>query len=202
MIELPKILRPICILQKIKAIFWVWFLFVIIVGQFGIIASIAYHFKNYGFCGILTSLIKNLNSGNFYTFSIALLASSLGAIFIDYLLNKNIKFKEYKVVVSAFVFLVIIFMGLFYSFLFTHESIALNFIDNTVSQKKVDMPQMNFDILQFSFFIMSVLLSIYIFCLGYLHLDYDSFKELDDSIMDSLKKHSIGIVKDGKGNRV
>ncbi len=202
MSTLSSICKPFCLISRVKPIFLIWLLFVLLLGQIGILCSIFFHIKTFGFFnGIYISIAKNLNSGNFYTFSIALLAGSLGAINIDYLLNDDIKFKVYKVIVSALSVLFIVLMAIFYSFLFLNDNSPYG-LYNWTSQITMDSSKLTFDKGQITFYFITIFLSIYVFCLGYLHLDYESFKELDDSLMNALKKNSGKVANDGKGNKV
>jgi len=95
---------PFKIIKEKKSEFIIWFLFTIIAGQFGVLANIIvrYYTSN---TDVTTSIYIESINGSFYTFSIALVASILGPIFINFLNSIRLEFrtlKTFTIIISIF----------------------------------------------------------------------------------------------------
>src|SRR5258708_36034965 len=106
-----KPFKPFQIIPSIKPVFFIYLVTGITVGQIGILFSLC---KN--ITGINEALTNNLMSGNLYTFSIALLASSITPLLIEFMTDDDVKFKVYKVIsIVLIVFLLMLPMSFFFS---------------------------------------------------------------------------------------
>lgn len=141
----------------------VWLILIPIFGQLGIIITILKNPK--------IAFIENITSGNFYTFSIALLASSVLTLAIqlmnDYGTDSNSSFKTFKIGSIIVTFLIIVIMVIGFS---TLEDFS---IWGTI--------------VQLFFYICSIIMSVYFLCVEYIQKDDgDNFKELADQSLNSL----------------
>lgn len=167
------ILKPFTIIPKIKSIFFIWFIFAVIFSNLGVILSI--------FCNS-SIWTDHLNMGNLYLIAIAINASSISLMFIDIILDQSLKFKEYKIVSCA---LIILFMS------------VMAYMFSSVIKNRVNTP--NIDYKQIILYVLSISLSIYVFCINYLYLDYDNYKDLEDSILQNILAKSGNTNNDGRG---
>ena len=77
-----RIILPLKVILLKKGTFFLWFLFTIIAGLLGPIINIA---NNCGFNNlpIGISIFEDSRAGTFYTFSIVLIASAIGSLFLN-----------------------------------------------------------------------------------------------------------------------
>lgn len=147
-------------------------------GQLGILVSLcvcAYH-KNVRFVDLLNS---NLSAGNFYTFSISLIAAAIVPFLIEYLEKKgDVKFKHFKIVTSVIIVVILMIPMIgFYTVVVS---------DTTVSPSTV--PNSQIDWLQLIFYLFTMGGCVYAFCVSNLDRDYESYAELDNAEVIRLKK--------------
>lgn len=171
--ELKKIFKPLTLIPKIKGLLLIWIIFIIIFGQAGIWAT--FFTKSNEFFTL------NLGSGNFYTFSIALLASSILTFAIEWMNTEEVKFKMLKVISISISFLLITIM-------------VINF---SVLPSQLNKLQV---LLQIGLYLFSLFISIYFLCLEYLDKDYDNYMDLDDIAINKLfNKVQAPIESDDRG---
>jgi len=175
-----KPFKPFKIIPQIWSLILLWVIFFVIFGLTGIIGS---------FCLSKTNSIewitKILKTGSFYTIGIALCASSIFKVLSEFLLpepGSDVKFKEYKIISVGLSILLILIIAFLYSSVLVEESITV--------QKAL---------LQSSLYILALLMSLYLFCIGHLKYDYENFKDLDDSIINRIKRKAQKISDDGSG---
>lgn len=154
-----KIFKPLTLIPKIKGLLLLWIIFILLFGQAGILATIFTETSNF--------FKVNLQSGNFYTFAIALLASSVLTFAIEWMNEPKVKFRTFKVASIAISFLLITIM-------------MINF---TIIKGELSYLQISTQILTY---LISLFFSIYCLCLQYLHIDYDNYKDLDDKAVNEL----------------
>lgn len=190
------VLKPFKIIGQIFPVFLLFIISNIIIGQIGILASLALGATETALS--LKELFSiNLQAGNMYTFSIALIATSFNQYFIDFLVEEDVLFKKYKIILSVLSFTIIIFMTLFFS---VHQ---LHSLENKHA-KLIEEGQkiIKIDYLQITFYIISIVLSAYMFCVNFLKLDPDSYIEFDDQNILKLKKSAKAASKDSQGAKV
>ncbi len=173
----PAFLKPFEIIPQIWSLFGIYLLIGVVVAQSGILFSLLLCVKH-SEANFTDLLISNLTAGNFYTFSISLIASAIVPFLIEYLSASDIKFKHFKILTSLVMVVALLFpMTFFYSDIVSH----------TVPQPCCGVVN-KIDWLQLTFYIASIFFCTYAFCITYLHLDYDSYAELDNANLIRLKK--------------
>lgn len=148
--------------------FFLWTLFLIVAGQLGTIINIinrcifqGWHLKN--------SLLADSVSGNFYTFSIVLVTSVLCSLVINFLGRKSHEHKRFTVTVIVIAFIFCIFNAVFFSA--ATQDYATEF-------EYVNKSQISIDWWQMCFYVLSIVVSIYLFGLERMHR-YREFDKLD-----------------------
>ncbi len=177
-----KYLKPFMIIKDIPCVFWSWFIFCIIFGQFGILTSIALSWKS---DTIGTEFGLNLANGNFYTFAIALLGASFFPFFLRIALREEIDFVDIRLGSHLLAFVIFITMVIFF-----------------VANPSGTIHNFRADLVQLLLYISGILLSVYLFCLDYLHIDPETYKELNDSRLKSMLDRSRTQGSDGRGNKL
>lgn len=99
---------------------------------------------------------------------------------------EEVKFVQYKLVSVVITFLLILCMAFAYSYVL---------INQTNLQHVIKL----FDLTQIIFYLLSLIMSLYMFCLAYLDLEYETFQDLDDRRRVELKKKAEGLDDDGTG---
>ncbi|MGG0847096.1 hypothetical protein [Peribacillus simplex] len=171
---IKKMFKPLTVIPKIKSHFFIWIVLILFFGQLGIIASV---FADVG--TIVSALHKNFSDGNFYTFSIALLAAGILPFAQEYLYKEEkIRFRGFKMSSMIFGFLLIVIMVIKFTVLPTTSSPIAEII------------------IQSTLYAISLFISVYFLCLENLERDYESFKDIDDKATKLLQKKtskSIGV---------
>ena len=185
-----RILLPLKVVRLKKGTFFLWFIFTIIAGLLGPIINVA---NNCGFnnISVCLSVYEDSQAGTFYTFSIVLIASAIGSLFLN-LLDTTDVFKKMKLYFMAICIFPLFFGGIFYSS-FTQkqkEELKIAYVEYSKEQvhKSINMPskeiELSIDWIQFSMFILALLISIYAFCLQYMNANPTDFYEIRDSYLD------------------
>ena len=92
---LKPIFKPFNVISEKPSEFITWFLFTVITGQLGIIANLIIRSYSHD-VDLIQSIFIDSQNGIFYTFSIALSASLLGPLFINFLKEKEQRFRTIK----------------------------------------------------------------------------------------------------------
>ena len=189
-----EIIKPFKIIKQIKPVFLLFIISSIIIGQIGIIGSVTLGVTE-TILSMKQLLIFNLEAGNLYTFSIALIATSFNQYFIDFLIEEEVLFKKFKILLAVISIAIIIFMTLFYS---VHQ---LHSLEKSLPAIK-EIPQSSLDWTQIIFYLISILLSTYMFCVNFLKLDPDSYVDIDDQNLLKLKKNTKLSATDSQGTKI
>jgi hypothetical protein len=149
-----------------------------VVGQVGILCSLclcARH-KEISFLDLLNS---NLAAGNFYTFSISLIAAATVPFLMEYLEKKgNVKFKHYKLLTSLLIVaLLMVPMTALYTVMITDSA-----------KGQISTSNVTLDWLQIGFYFVTMVACTYAFCLVHLDRDYQSYADLDNEEVVRLRK--------------
>jgi uncharacterized membrane protein len=91
---------------------FIWGLFVIFAGQLGTIINIINRCY-FHHCSFQQSLYADSVSGNFYTYSLALLSSALGSVFSMILLRKP-QFRSISIVFCSILVFLVLFNAIFF----------------------------------------------------------------------------------------
>lgn len=182
-----RIILPLKVILLKKGTFFLWFLFTIIAGLLGPIINIA---NNCGFNNlpIGISIFEDSRAGTFYTFSIVLIASAIGSLFLN-LLDSSDKFKKMKLYFMALCIFPLFFGGIFYSS-FTQKQKEEFKVSCLKQYRKQNINnasskiQLVLDQKQFWLLLLALFISIYAFCLEYMNANPTEFDEIRDSYLD------------------
>lgn len=171
-----KPIKPLSIILKIKGIFALWLLFTIVIGLSGVILAISLNTNN-------TTWLAIMKSGSLYNIGIAMCSSFVSVFLINIIkTRKNILFASYKMVCVGLGIVLMLFMASYYSSLMT---------GNCHSNK-----------IQYTMYILSLILCTYSFCVEHLEQHYDDYKDLDDSAVENIKAKAKKTTTDGEGIKI
>lgn len=184
---LYRIILPLKVIKLKKGTFFLWLLFTIIAGLLGPIINIA---NNWGFndLPISLSVFEDSRAGTFYTFSIVLIASAIGTLFIN-LLESSDLFKKMKLYFMALCIFPLFFGGIFYSSFTQKQKDVLNVscLKQSRSQSANNTStnnQITIDWKQCCFLAIALFISVYAFCLQYMNANPSEFEEIRDCYLD------------------
>lgn len=189
-----RIFLPYKVLKLKKGTFFLWFLFTIIAGLLGPIINIA---NNCGFndMPMVLSILEDSQTGTFYTFSIVLIASAIGSLFLN-LLDSSDTFRKMKLYFMAICIFPLFFGGIFYSSFSQKkkEEFKLAYVSHKKAVEKESTRGQEIIVVvdkkQLVIFLLSLIISIYAFCLQYMNANKSEFKEIEDSYLD---KEELGL---------
>ncbi len=163
------IIRPLSIIKMHGIAFFIWISFTLIGGLIGIIVSL---FRNalFGKFDLIQALTIESNNGSFYTYSIAMVAGVLSSLFITFVENKKLNFRRHLIIVITFSIFIMFFGGIFYA-------LSINMPMNPVPDNSTKIVP-NWKIIVI--LILSVITSIYSFCISRLDSHPESFKDISD----------------------
>jgi DMSO reductase anchor subunit len=184
--------HPFKIIRENISEFFIWILFTVIAGQFGILANLIVRSYTSDIT-ITQSLLEDSLNGSFYTFSIALVASMLGPIFIEIIKSKTLTFrtlKTFTIIVSVFYLFI---AGVIYA------SVQSN---NSVSQLATDL---GIDYSQIVVYVIALLFAIYGYCVlrlerrgkDFSHISDGAFNEVDDENVERRIETANEITEEG-----
>lgn len=166
------IITPFLIIRYHLHDFFLWFVFVILASQLGIIINVI---RRWGFDGngFQEALVPDCASGNFYTFCIVMCASLIWPIFRSITNRKPPEYSLIKTILLSILFIIVLLCSIFYSFSnISPHRFHLQLVDDW---KAIDIPQC-------LFFVFAIILSIYSFGLSYLPDHEDKYHLSDDYI--------------------
>ncbi|MGI2112007.1 hypothetical protein ACRN9G_00195 [Shewanella frigidimarina] len=188
---LRYVLDPFKIIKSNKMEFFIWFVFTILAGQLGILVNIIIRYFTHSM-SVGQSIYLDSYSGSFYTFSIAIAASALGPLFVNFIKNKKPEFTSIKVVSIILIIFFLIISGVIYA------AVQMKSLSSTVNfQLAVDSPQL-------IVYLLAIFIGLYTYCLlkietpDYEHLD-DSYSEQDDEIVKEVVTESNKLKADSSG---
>jgi hypothetical protein len=160
---------PFSVISENKSEFFIWFLFTIITGQIGIIANfiVRYYTNN---TSITHSIYEDSINGSFYTFSIALVASLLGPIFINFINAKKLQFKTLKTFTIIIATFFLFITGIIYASIQSNSSITLAKLN------------LEIDNTQLTIYILAIAIASYGYCILRLEDSGLDFHTIDDPI--------------------
>lgn len=159
--------KPFLVIRKKKTAFTLWFLSTIIAGNFGLVSNM--FIRNYmNDMPAKKSLMMDFNGGSLFLFSIVLLASSFGSVLIDFISKDDKDFKHPKTIWFIVTVLVWGICGVVYA---CFMSAQLEPINKDVSG----------DVWQWIFFVCSIVLSIYAYCLVIMEANDPDFTSISDN---------------------
>lgn len=176
-----RTLKPFLVIKQQKGLFMLWFLFTIIAGLLGPIINIINKCW-FGLhpMGYASAILQESLSGTFYTFSVVLIASSLGAVLLKMfeLSNKFLKLKLYYIAICIFPMLI---GAVCYSSHMSNQTVGNHRLETVVkitSEKSDSIADV--DHIQLVFFVIAIIIGVYAFCLQYMSLNPEKFPDLQD----------------------
>ena len=160
-------LKPFLTINDHKLIFFLWFIFTVFAGQIGVISNLIIRYIN-GKNSFQEVIYSESTNGSFYIYSIALLASTLGPLFVNLIEKPQTKFKGIKVITIVLAIFTLLFASVFY----TSTQPKITNLDMNISSFIIDKWQLGF-------LLTSILLSIYAYSVLRLEYNPDQYKELD-----------------------
>lgn len=165
---------PFKVISKQRMSFFLWTAFSLIGGAIGIIVNCVRHwlFEGMPFKDALTIEGKN---GSFYTYSIALIAAVLSSVFVNFVENKEVKFRKFKIPVITVAIYLLFFGGVMYT-------LFMSFIG---TEQEIRNSIMGWG--QVVIVFCAVVLSIYSFCVCRMDNEIfkDTFKDVEDQYFDN-----------------
>ncbi|MFZ1706199.1 MAG: hypothetical protein WAT79_17770 [Saprospiraceae bacterium] len=188
--------EPWGIIKRKPISFFLFCLFTVFAGQIGIIINIIIRLSS-GKFDLVQSLYLDSLRGSFYTFSIALIASALGPLFVNFVEKSPTEFRSIKILTISITIFVLFFAGVFYS-------------TSATNPKSLIINNFGFDWPQLIIFILAIIISLYSFNL----LELDNFKEdfddindqnyaiIEDNEVKNLSEKIATVNSDSKGNKM
>ncbi|EFH7304857.1 hypothetical protein AAHE65_002777 [Escherichia coli] len=182
---------PFDAIRKNKREFFIWIVFTVICGQMGIIANIIIRYYSHSI-PLNQSIYIEGSSGSFYTFSIALIASALGPMFVTFFSSK-LEFKTIKIISIILLIILLQLSGIIYAATQSKDLILPNSNDLT------------FGLTQPIIYIISIVLVGYTFgvlklnATAHTDIDDESYIEKEDATVIDQTMATNEVTDDGKG---
>ena len=156
-----KVLKPFYVIPLHRSAFFVWTVLTLLGGLVGVLANII---KNVGFdhLALIDAIRLETINGSLYTYSIAIVASVLSSLFVLFEEKERLNFRYLQIRTAAISIVVLLFGGIFYAF------------------NKGYVPSAKFDWKQFVILCISVVISVYVFCLSRLDEHNPYFEDISD----------------------
>ncbi|MBN3264810.1 hypothetical protein [Pectobacterium brasiliense] len=182
---------PFDAIRKNKREFFIWIVFTVFCGQMGIIANIIIRYYSHSI-PLDQSIYIEGSSGSFYTFSIALIASSLGPMFVTFFSSK-LEFKTIKIISIILLIILLQLSGIIYAATQSKDLILPNSNDLT------------FGLTQPIIYVISIVLVGYTFgvlklnATAHTDIDDESYIEKEDATVIDQTMATNEVTDDGKG---
>ena len=185
---------PFKVITERKGEFLIWLLFTIITGQFGILANLIV--RSYASdTSISQSLLIDSVNGSFYTFSIALVASVLGPIFINFINSKKLPFRTLKTFTIIAAIFYLFFAAIIYAAVQAKDAIGTVFKNISI------------DYTQLVLYFVAIAFAIWGYCILRLEssgLDFNAindplFNEQDDENVEETMEAARDVQQDDNG---
>lgn len=188
LLYLKSIIEVVC---KHRLDFFLWFLFVVVAGQLGTIIN----FINrcvFGEWALSQSLLADSASGNFYTFALVLVTSTIGNIFIKLTCKSEHDHRKAIVVFVALCIFLMLFDAVFFSF--ATQGYAVEY-------KNVATANIRFDWWQIVFFILAIIAAILSFGLERIdgHKEYNYLDDENKTVRDLVRHEQQPVTQTADG---
>lgn len=185
---------PFKVIREDKSEFLIWFIFTILTGQLGIFANmiVRYYANN---TTLQNSIYIESINGSFYTFSIAIIASLLGPIFINFVKSDKIQFRTLKTFTIIIAIFYLFMAGTIYAAIQSKDKSFMSF-DN-----------INIDFTQFLIYFLALIFSAYCYSilklesskLNFNHINDPLFNEQNDENVEELLNSEQSLNQDPNG---
>lgn len=183
--------KPFLVVKKKRTAFTLWVLSTLIAGNFGLVFNIIIR-GNMNGLSPLDSLNQDLKVGSLFLFSIVLLASSFGSVLIDFVSKNDKDFTKPKVIWLCLTVIIWILCGVEYA---SYMSAQLPPIKSSNSV----------NVWQLIFFVVSIVLSIYAYCLVVMEAkdpDFasisDNYERIEERNIEQMAQSQEGLTSDGE----
>lgn len=183
--------KPFIVVKKKKTAFTLWVLSTIIAGNFGLVFNIIIR-GNMNGLSPMNSINEDLKVGSLFLFSIVLLASSFGSVLIDFVSKNDKDFTKPKVIWLFITVIIWILCGVEYA---SYMSSQLPPIKNINSS----------NIWQLIFFVISIVLSVYAYCLVVMEAkdpDFlsisDNYEKIEERRIEKITQQQEVLTEDGE----
>ena len=183
--------KPFIVVKKKKTAFTLWVLSTIIAGNFGLVFNIIIR-GNMNGLSPMNSINEELKVGSLFLFSIVLLASSFGSVLIDFVSKNDKDFTKPKVIWLFITVIIWILCGVEYA---SYMSSQLPPIKNINSS----------NIWQLIFFVISIVLSVYAYCLVVMEAkdpDFlsisDNYEKIEERRIEKITQQQEVLTEDGE----
>ena len=183
--------KPFLVVKKKRTAFTLWVLSTLIAGNFGLVFNIIIR-SNMNGLSPLDSLNQDLKVGSLFLFSIVLLASSFGSVLIDFVSKNDKDFTKPKVIWLCVTVIIWILCGVEYA---SYMSAQLPPIKSNNSM----------NVWQLIFFVVSIVLSIYAYCLVIMEAkdpDFasisDNYERIEERNIEQMTQSQEGLTNDGE----
>lgn len=179
------------VVWKHRLDFFLWFLFVVIAGQLGTIINLINRCVFDGWV-LSQSLLADSASGNFYTFALVLVTSTIGNIFIKLTRKSEHDHRKAIVFFVALCLFLMLFDAVFFSFATQ---------DYAAEYKKVAAANISFDWWQFAFFLFAILAAIISFGFERIdcHKEYNYLDEENKTVTRLVNKEQQPVTQTPEG---
>lgn len=175
-----SIIRPFSIIGSEKPAFLLWMAFSLIGGAIGILVSILKHWLFTDGMSFIDAIVRECRNGSFYTYSIALFASSLSSVFISMLGHSTLSFRKRKIYVLSILIYALIFGGILYAL---SVDWGINMDVHTLSQK---------DWIELGVTLIAIIISVYAFCISKLDSHQDELNDIEDKDYTDKSLNELG----------
>lgn len=163
--------RPLKVIRLHMISFFLWTSFTLFGGLIGIVISVI-RYALFGNLSVPQAIYIESMNGSFYTYSIAIVAAVLSSVFIIFAEKDTLNFRRYQIPFITISIFLMFFGGVFYALAKQTSSMSVNVIpDNSL---------ITIEWKQFSIFVLSVLFSIYSFCVCRLDDHSPDFSDVSD----------------------
>ena len=176
LIFLKFLAQPFRVIRFHKISFFLWMSFTLFGGLIGIVISVI-RYTLFGDYSVSQAVYIESMNGSFYTYSIAIVASVLSGVFIIFAEKDTLSFRRYQIPFITMSIFLMFFGGVFYALAKQMGSMS----DNKIP----DSSEITIEWKQLSILVLSVIFSIYSFCVCRL----DDHKSDFNSIADDRDKN-------------
>ena len=168
---LKFVAQPLKVIRFHMISFFLWTAFTLFGGLIGIVISLI-RYVLFGEMSVCHAIYIESMNGSFYTYSIAIFAAVLSGVFIIFAEKDTLYFRRYQIPFITISIFLMFFGGVFYAL--SKQTVPLNIVQVPATDQIV------IEWKQFSIFILSVLFSVYSFCVCRLDDHRPDFSEISD----------------------
>ncbi|WP_027374284.1 hypothetical protein [Chryseobacterium sp. UNC8MFCol] len=176
---------PFKVIGEDKSDFLIWFIFTILTGQFGILANFIVRYYTNG-TNLRDSIYIESTNGSFYTFSIALIASILGPIFLNFIKNHRIEFRTLKTFTIIIAIFYLFLTGIIYASIQSKNNSILSLKNSSV------------DFTQAIIYVFAIVFASYGYCILRLEQSNIDFNNLNDPLFNEQNDENVEEILDAE----